>query len=201
MRIVSVICVLALAIITGCESSPLTQQLITLKEENRQLQSSLAQADEQNQQMKQQVQTLGTLPPDIRIENLYNVQKINVTRYTNLYDVDEDGRDEKLVVYIQPIDEEGDIVKASGAVDVELWNLDKKNGDALLRKWHVEPQELKESWFATLLTINYRLPFDVADIVTGDEKALTVKVTFTDYVSGKVLQEQRTFKPLHPKAL
>lgn len=197
----SVICGLALAVITGCESPPLTKQLINLKEENRQLQSRVAQADEQNQQLKQQVQMLGKLPPDIRLESLYNVQKIKVTRYTNLYDVDGDGRNEKLIVYIQPIDEEGDIVKASGAVDVQLWNLDKKDGDAMLRKWHVEPPELKKSWFATLLTINYRLPFDVADIVTGDEKALTIKVAFTDYLTGKVLQEQRTFKPLHPKAL
>jgi hypothetical protein len=198
---VSVICGLALAVVAGCETAPLTEQVIALREENRNLQSRLEQADDQNQQLQQQLQVLGTLPPDIRLENLYNVQKIKVTRYTNLYDVDEDGHYEKLVVYIQPIDEEGDIVKASGTVDVQLWNLDKKNGDALLNQWHVEPQELKKSWFATLLTINYRLAFDVADKVTGDEKALTVKVTFTDYLTGKVLQEQRTFKPLHPKAL
>ncbi len=98
MRIVSVICGLALAVVAGCESSPLTKQLVTLKEENRNLQSRLAQADEKNQQLNQQVQMLGTLPPDIRLENLYNVQKIRITRYTNLYDLDEDGRCEKLVV-------------------------------------------------------------------------------------------------------
>ena len=65
--------------------------------------------------------------------------------------------------------------------------------------WQPTTRSSKKSWFATLLTINYRLAFDVAGKVTGDEKALTVKVTFTDYVSGKVLQEQRIFKPLRPR--
>ncbi|GAH67953.1 unnamed protein product, partial [marine sediment metagenome] len=55
--------------------------------------------------------------------------------------------------------------------------------------------ELKKLWFATLITINYRLTFDVADKITGDEEALTVKVTFTDYLTGKVFTEQKVIKP------
>jgi hypothetical protein len=39
------------------------------------------------------------------------------------------------------------------------------------------------------------LTFDVADKITGDEKALVVKVTFTDYPSGKVFEEQKVIKP------
>jgi len=79
-------------------------------------------------------------------------------------------------------------------VDVQLWDLNKTNGQALLGQWKVEPDELKKLWFATLVTINYRLTFDVTDIVESLEEQLTVKVTFTDYMTGKVFKEQKVIK-------
>jgi hypothetical protein len=39
------------------------------------------------------------------------------------------------------------------------------------------------------------LPFDEADKITGKEKELVVKVTFTDYPGGKVFKEQKVIKP------
>ncbi len=65
----------------------------------------------------------------------------------------------------------------------------------MLAKWHVKPDELKKLWFDTVLTSNYRLAFDVNDIVKSFDKPLTVKVTFTDYLSGKVFEEQKIIKP------
>jgi hypothetical protein len=79
-------------------------------------------------------------------------------------------------------------------VDVQLWDLNKTNGQAMLRQWKVEASELKDLWFATLITINYRLTFDVTDIVENLEEPLTVKVNFTDYLTGKVFKEQKVIK-------
>ena len=190
-------CLLAAA--AGCESTdgqkiPPAKQIQTLKQEKKQLARQIEQSKAEAEQLKKQIQILSDLPPEARFENLYHLQKTKITRYTNLYDKDKDGKKEKLIVYIQPIDEEGDIVKATGAVDVQLWDLNKENGQALLGQWQVKPDELKKLWFATLIT-NYRLTFDVADKITGDEEALTVKVTFTDYLTGKVFTEQKVIKP------
>jgi outer membrane murein-binding lipoprotein Lpp len=191
-------CLLAAA--AGCESTgsqkiPPAKQIQTLKQEKKQLARQIEQSKAEAEQLKKQIQVLSDLPPEVRFENLYHLQKTKITRYTNLYDKDKDGKKEKLIVYIQPIDEEGDIVKATGDVDVQLWDLNKENGEALLGQWQVKPDELKKLWFATLITINYRLTFDVTDKVTGDEEALTVKVTFTDYLTGKVFTEQKVIKP------
>jgi len=190
-------CLLAAA--AGCESTgsqkiPPAKQIQTLKQEKRQLARQIEQSKTEAEQLKKQIQILSDLPPEAKFENLYHLQRTKITRYTNLYDKDKDGKKEKLIVYIQPIDEEGDIVKATGAVDVQLWDLNKENGQALLGQWQVKPDELKKLWFATLIT-NYRLTFDVADKITGDEEALTVKVTFTDYLTGKVFKEQKVIKP------
>ena len=185
-------CLLAAA--AGCENK-LAKEAETLKLENAELKSQIKQSESEKEQLKNQVKTLSELPADIRLEDLYNLQKIKITRYTNIYDKNDDDKKETLLVYIQPIDEQGDIVKATGAVDVELWYLNKEEGEAKLGAWHVSPDQLKKMWYATLITINYRLPFDVTGKISGDEKEFVVKVTFTDYLSGKVFQEQKVIKP------
>jgi hypothetical protein len=181
----------------GCgDSGKLTpeQQIRALKRENRQFQNQLQQAESQNQQLKKQVQVISGLPQD-KFDSLYDLKTIKLTRYTNFYDKDKDGRKEKLIVYVQPVDVEDDKVKAGGTVDVQLWDLSKESDKSLLGQWHVKPDELKKLWFDTVLTSNYRLAFDVNDIVKSFDKPLTVKVTFTDYVSGKVFEEQKVIKP------
>ena len=189
-------CVLTFA--AGCESTDrkaVAEQIDSLRLERTQLTRQIEQAEAENEQLKKQVQVLSGLKPGVKLENLYRLQKIRITRYTNLYDKDKDGQYEKLIVYIQPLDEEGDIVKATGAIDVQLWDLNRQEGQALLGQWHIEPNELKKLWFATLITINYRLTFDVADKIEDAEGPLTVKVAFTDYLSGRVFNEQRVIKP------
>jgi hypothetical protein len=184
-----------LAAAAGCEGNKQAQEIKTLEQEKTNLQGQLKQSESEIEQLKNQVKTLSELPADIRLEDLYNLQKIKITRYTNIYDKDKDGKKETLLVYFQPIDEEGDIVKATGAVDVELWDLNKPEGEEKLGAWHVLPDQLKKMWYATFITINYRLPFDMGDIITGEEKELVVKVTFTDYISGKVFKEQKIIRP------
>jgi len=181
----------------GCENGgkpSVTEQIDALREEKSQLAYELERAESKNEQLERQIEVLSGLPEN-KLEGLYELQRVKVTRYTNLYDKDKDGQYEKLIVYIQPIDEEGDIVKATGAVDVQLWDLNREQDEALVGQWHVGPEELKELWFATIIITNYRLTFDVADKIEEFKEPLTVKVTFTDYLSGKVFKEQRVIKP------
>jgi len=200
----SVLCLLSsvfcLYFIAGCENAnsiktPLVEQIGNLTEQKTQLENQLEQTRAENKQLKKQMHVLSGLPGQVKGENLYRLGKIVIGGYTGFFDKDKDGEKEKLIVYIQPIDEEGDIVKATGAVDVQLWDLNKEEGQALLGQWHVKPGELKKLWFATLITINYRLTFDIADKVKSFDEPLTVKVTFTDYLSGKVFKEQEVIEP------
>ncbi|MHC4396670.1 MAG: hypothetical protein ACYS1A_13545 [Planctomycetota bacterium] len=188
-----------LALVTGCENgkseSPLVDEINALKQEKTELTRQLKQSGKEVEQLKEQVEVLSELPAEAKAENLYHLQKVKITRYTNLYDKDKDGQYEKLIVYLQPIDEQGDKVKATGAVDVQLWDLNKEADEALLGQWQVGAAELKELWFATLVTINYRLTFDVADKITEYKEPLTVKVKFTDYLTGKVFDVQKVIQP------
>ncbi len=188
-----------LVLTAGCENankkSPLAEQIQQLKQEKTELTRQIERSENENEQLQKQILVLSGLPEEAKAENLYRLQRIKVTRYTNFYDKDKDGEKEKLIVYIQPLDEEGDIVKATGDVDVQLWDLNKEADQALLGQWHVTPGRLKKLWFATVITINYRLTFDVADKIENIQEPLTVKVTFTDYLTGKVFKEQKVIKP------
>jgi hypothetical protein len=190
-------CVLILA--AGCESNSIgptsEDQISALRQEKAELTRRLEQAETETGRLEKQIQVLSGLPRQVRPENIYNLKSIRITRYTNFYDKDKDGKKEKLIVYVKPMDEHGDIIKAAGAVDVQLWDLNKESGEAILGKWHVKPEELKKLWFATLLTINYRLTFDITDKVDKFDEPLTVKVAFTDYLSGRVFEEQKVIKP------
>ena len=191
----SVFCFAAGCENAGSKTSLLKKEINTLKWEKKELTRQIQQSEEKSKQLEKQIQVLSDLPDEVKLENLYDLQRIKITRYTNLYDKDKDGTNETLIVYIQPIDEEGDVVKATGAVDVQLWDLNKEEGEALLGQWNVKPNELKKLWFATIITINYRLTFDIADKIDEFEEPLTVKVTFTDYLAGKVFTEQKVIKP------
>jgi cell division protein FtsB len=185
-------------LVTGCATPKGKESLATkieqLTQENKKHQEQIEQSNAENKQLKDQIQVLSGLPENVRLENLNRLERIKIGRYTGFFDKDKDGKKEKLIVYIQPIDEQGDTVKVTGAVHVQLWDLNKTNGQAMLGEWKVEANELKELWFATIVTINYRLTFDVTDIVEDLEKQLTVKATFTDYMTGKVFKEQKVIK-------
>jgi cell division protein FtsB len=189
-----------LLFITGCDDayteSPLQERVDTLTVQQQQLESQLEQCKAENEQLQRQIHTLSGLPEQLKGENIYNIQNVEIGRYTGFFDKDKDGTKEKLIVYIEPIDEQGDVIKAAADIEVELWDLSKTDGTALLAKWPaVKPDELKNLWFASMVKVNYRLTFDITDKVTSFDEPLTVKVTFTDYLSGKVFKKQKVINP------
>ena len=185
--------------IVGCENAgkaktPLIEQIDTLRQDKKQLTRQIEQLKSEKKGLQKQIKTLHGLAEEVKLEDLYDVQRIKITKYTNLHDKDEDGKKETLIVYVQPTDRNGDIVKAAGSVDIQLLDLNEE-GPQVLGQWNVTPGQLKKLWFNALLKTNYRLAFDVADKVESFEEPLTVNVTFTDYLTGKVFKEQKVIKP------
>jgi hypothetical protein len=184
--------------ISACENAdrekPLSE-IDILRQQNQNLTDQLANTEQQAQQLKKQVQTLSAVTDNTQPEDIYDLQRVKIWRYTNLYDKDEDGKMESLIVYLQPVDSDGDVIKAAGFAEVQLWDLNRDEAQALLGTWKVSSNEIKKEWYATVLESNYRLIFDVSKLIDKYEKPLTVKVTFTDILSGKILTEQKIIKP------
>lgn len=190
-------CLLTFA--AGCESgsasrTAMASEIEKLSQEKAELNSQIEQLKSETGQLRKQIKVLSGLSKD-EIEDLYKLQRIKIGGYTNFYDKDKDGKKEKLIVYVQPIDQDGDVIKIAGAMGVQLWDLNSSQANqALIAEWDVPPNELRKLWYAALRT-NYRLTFDVADKIDSIEEPLTVKVSFTDYLTGKVFTEQTVIKP------
>ena len=192
-------CCILMLLGTGCqkpdEGTPLVVQMEQLTQQNRLLREQIEQSKTENRELEERVEVLSALPGDARGENIYSIEQIRISRLSGFFDKDKDGKREKLIVYITPIDKQGDGIKAAGAANVQLWDLNKADGEALLGEWNVGPDELKNAWFKTVLAVNYRLVFDIPEAVDNFGEQLTARITFTDHLSGKVFKDQRVIQP------
>ena len=173
----------------------MSDQLELTRKEKNKLANQLGKCEADNERLQKQIKTLSGAREEASFDDIHSIEQVEITSYTNLYDKNDDGKMDTLIVYLKPSDAQADIIKATGEVDVELWDLNKPGIEAKLGKWHVKPEELKKLWFATLVTINYRLTFDLTDKIEKYDEPLTVKVTFTDHLSGKTFKEQKAVKP------
>ncbi|NLZ06431.1 MAG: hypothetical protein GXY19_14780 [Phycisphaerae bacterium] len=190
---------LVAALATGCgigseRKAPAEIKVQQIAREKTELMRDLQQAKAENQQLAEQIKALSVFPEDKPL-NPYRLQRVKITRYSNFYDKDNDGKREKLIVYVEPVDLDGDAVKAAGTVDVQLWNLNNLNGQAMLGQWQVDPNDLRKLWYDTLVSANYRLTFDAPPELDVLAEPLTVKVTFTDYLTGEIFRDQYAINP------
>ncbi len=174
---------------SGCGSSTSAPNPSTPQEVSPPPHSDTLPAD-QNSPFEPGIQAKGPerlpgLPENIDLSAIYELKTVSFGKYTGLYDKDKDGRLDTLNVYLKPMDQDGDIFKAAGVVEVELWNLDPDQTQALLARWRVESAELRKRWFASLLTVNYRLSFKLPRFASELDSSLTVKCRFTDLLSGQ----------------
>ncbi len=191
---------LALILLGGCgigseRMSPVEMKARDLEREKTQLAGQLEQCRVEAEQLQAQIKTLAALPQN-KPENLfYALSAVKISRFTDFYDKNEDGKRDKLIVYLQPVDQAGDAIKTAGIVSVQLWNLNRPSGQALLGQWEVPPGALHKLWFNTLTSTAYRLTFDMVTTPEMLAQPLTVKSTFTDYLTGQVFTDQFVIQP------
>jgi hypothetical protein len=145
-----------------------------------------------------QTGALDTLPGE-RLKQMYTVHKIDLGSLTGGGDTDLKSRgDEALKVYLVPMDESGDPIKATGNVTVELFDLSRAS-DNRIGRWELEPQQLKETWrsFFRLNGFVLTLPWQ-----TPPERAgLAVKVTFRDLLTGRTFEKLKDIQVSPPTSV
>jgi hypothetical protein len=178
----------------GCQNGSVEKSLwAQLKEQGQKevdLRLKTEQCQAENKELKDRIETLCSIGPGKRIEAFAELERVEIGRRTGMFDNDRDGKVETLIVYIKPIDTAGDSFKAPGHINVQLWNLDAPAEKAKLDEWDIEPVSLKKLWVGTFMAYYYRLTFDISAFTVDIGKGLTVKIAFTDYVTGRVFSEQ-----------
>ena len=181
-------------LLTGCGPSEKPwDTLENCKQQNTELSMQVENLQGQNTELKEQLATALELPAEVRLEAIDTLENIRIAKRTGFYDKDNDGTKEMLVVYLRPIDMTEDSIKAVGKVNVQLWDLTKPQ-DTLFIEWVVEPAELREAWGGNIFDAYYRIKLPIETLPEPD-KEYTLKVTFTDYLGGKVLTDQEVITP------
>jgi len=184
--------------VIGCQSSmseSLWDQINTLEGEKQQLSREAETLKAENLQLNSQVKTLSGFDSSERENVLPTIEKITLTKRTGFVDRDKDGKKEKLAVYIKPYDRNFDIIKSAGSVNVQLWDLEEEPAKSMIGQWDISPEEFSRMWMGAFMTGYYRVLSDVDTSKLQEGRGYTIKVTFTEYITGKVFKQQLVRKP------
>jgi hypothetical protein len=187
---------LAALVLGGCTTPEKANILV--RKQNAELREKLAETERLRAADRVQIETLesqrGTLPtlPHERLNKLFTAHGIQFGKLTGSGDLDrQTPGDEGLKVYITPIDDVGDVIKAAGSFTVDLFDLDVADKNRIGR-WEFDAEKSRAAWFSAALIHSYVLECPWQTLPR--HKDLTVRVTFKDELTQRTFTAQRQIK-------
>jgi outer membrane murein-binding lipoprotein Lpp len=185
------------ALAAGCTGKPNAAN-IKLRKENQELAGQVDRLQRERDAaraeaagLRDQKPSVPTLPAD-RLQKLFTAHGITLGKLTGGDDFDPaKPGDDGLKVYATPIDAAGQTIKAAGAFVVEAFDL-AGEGNTRVGRWQFPVEQAPALWNGTLWRYEYVLPCPFDQRPAHAE--LTVKVTFTDELTGRAFTEQRVVK-------
>lgn len=189
--------------LVGCatykQTDPLVVQVNKLQEENSRLRDDLQKLTASAALQRDQIQTLESLGPK-RLDRLYKVARIEITRYSGGINLAGGVGDQGVRVYIQPIDQQGDVLKSAGTFKIQTFDLAQPPEQSLLSECEYPPEEAAKHWYGGFVTYQYQ--FDCLWNSPPRHANLTLRVSFTDYLTGQTFSAEKAIKVnLAPAAL
>lgn len=170
-----------------------------LRKENQQLQSELTRLRQQHEADQRTVAGLrdrsGSVPtlPATRLAQLFTTAGIEFGRLTGGADLDPNKPgDEGLAVYIVPVDQTGDRLKAAGSFDIDAFDLDDPQ-HPLVGHWHIDVEHARAAWTDIMLEYGYVFTLPWQERIPRHPN-LTVKATFLDELTQTPFTAQRVVK-------
>jgi hypothetical protein len=182
---------------TGCEQTVpkdnfdrLNQSWLDTLRENRDLTRRNEQMDETIGRQNLQITELQHLG-DKRLEKLFYVTSLELGRRSGGVDKDGQDGDDGVIVYVQPIDRDGNVIKAAGDVTVQLYDLANPPAENLIGEYHWSVDELGPTWAGGFLgSSQFSLLCPWRDGPPVHDQ-ITIRATFTDYLTGKTFTAQK----------
>lgn len=191
-----VLALLAVAV-TGCPGNgryaELQRTIDEQQERVRALERELADRDQSIRNLREQVSELRGMDGD-PLDLLVAPVKIELARQSGGYDRDGKAGDDGIVLYIQPIDRDGHVIKAAGSIRVVLYDLKKPPDHNLFQEYVFDEETTRSLWYGRMWTHHFtvRCPWPPTGPPEHDE--ITADVTFTDRLTGQVLRTQQMFR-------
>ncbi len=188
-------------LVAGCVGqgeNKLRDELTRLREENRarndQLVAQRATIDELNVQLRN---ARGINEEDLK--KLYYPKELVIDRLTGGADYDGQPGDDGVTVYLRPIDQYGDVIKIPGDVTIQLYDLAAAPDRNFLGEYRISVDQLAPLWHGRLMTGHFTIKCPWAKGPPQHDE-ITVRATFVDYLTKRVVSAQTTCKvKLPPK--
>ncbi len=194
--------VLVVGVAPGCNGSAARQdsarltRISELEDQVAMQAGRLAQKDGQLRDLSGTIQSLRNLDGDRAVDQLVHVNAIEIDGLSGGYDMDHDGIDEGVVVYLKPLDQFGGTLRASGLARVRLLDLAAADGAKEIGRLEMGRSDLEAGWMGRFLTSHYtlRVPW-ASGAKRPPTHRVTVVVSFTDLLSGRTFEAQTVVTP------
>jgi hypothetical protein len=170
------------ALLIGCARP--NQANIELRKQNQSLQKQLADTQVQLQLQGNALRacqaskpTVATLPPD-RLDKLFTTHGINFGKLTGPTDPTNPDEKQGFVVYVYPVDQSNQRLKAAGSFVVEAFDLAAK-GNPRLGRWTFSRDEAAKLW-AGFFVFDYYYVLKCPWQELPGHSELLIRVAFTD---------------------
>ena len=119
---------------------------------------------------------------------------LKFARYTGPIDTDGDGRDDRVVMYIQPVDQLDRMRVTAGRLNVQAVSLRAEKPPRVVADRTYEPREFDDRWRTGLTGDHYSIDLDLPADLSADVQSVTVQLTLTEAGTGVVVEAQESFR-------
>lgn len=197
MRTILAIVIAAFPLAVGCQNSggvDLRRENVRLTEQIADRDRTVQAKDLTIQQLNEQLRVARAIKPD-DLQRIFYPDTIEFVRLTGGYNEDGKPGDDGIVVYLQPRDRDGDAIKVAGDIRIELFDLG--DGGTIVGTCTVPADESSKAWYGKFNTYHYTIkcPWKGGPPRNAE---ITVRATFVDYLTQRVMTNQMACKVALP---
>lgn len=166
-------------------------KLLETQEQVKKLEGDLVDRQQTIRNLQEQTRTLREIKAPM--EQLTTPVKIELARMSGGYGEDQ-PYDMGLVLYVQPIDKDGDVIKAAGTIKATLFDLENPPDKTVIAECAFDASETHSLWYGKLWTNYYAVRCPWPEGKAPAHNKVTARVVFTDLLSGASLSTQQVFE-------
>lgn len=183
----------AILVAAGCETGTRAdrdRELATLKTQLREKDNELAAQQVTLQELQNQL-TVARGLTDEDLQRIFYPERLVIDKLTGGADYDGRPGDDGVTVYVRPVDRDGDVIKVAGDIRVQLYDLANPPGQNFIGEYFITADQVGKLWHGKLLTNHYTIKCPWPNEPPAHPE-ITVRVTFVDYLTKRVLSAQST---------
>lgn len=181
-----------LAALTGCEPPSdldARREIQGLERQVEEREQRINTLQTQIRELNRQLQVARGIS-DEDLKYLFTPERLTIMPLTGGESYDDQVGHDGITVYLQPMDVVGDVLKVAGSIRVELFDLALDDGRTLVGRVEIPVSEAQEHWFGDLWTYHYTVKVPWLKANPPKNSAITIRATFTDYLSQRVMVAQ-----------